>query len=104
MAAAASEPPPCSSNRIIAVTLLPPAAIRALSVLAIGGALAIAHAGFASAAPAKPGRVTPAATADVAVTGSLGSGEGLGENCWIEVVQERTAAGRTVTRRVHECD
>jgi hypothetical protein len=41
---------------------------------------------------------------DVTTTGSIGSDEELGENCWVEVVREKTSSGRTVARRVHECD
>lgn len=80
------------------MTFLSPSFIRGLSVLAIGGGLAVAHVTFASAAPAGGSRP------EMTTTGSVGDGEVLGENCWIELVRETTASGRTVTRRVQECD
>ncbi len=86
------------------MTLLSPSLLRGLSVMAIGGALAIAHATFASAAPSQTRSGPATAAANVAVTGTVGSGEALGENCWIELVQEKTASGKIVTRRVQDCD
>ena len=90
------------------MTFLPAPLLRGLSVLAIGGALAIGHITFASAAPVQPMQAASASAAmakgDVATTGSVGSDEALGENCYLELVQEKSARGKTVTRRVHECD
>ena len=89
------------------MTLLPAPLLRGLSVLAIGGALAVGHITFASAAP-KPVQVASAssvlAKADVNSTGSISSAEVLGENCYVELVREKTASGRAITRRIHECD
>jgi hypothetical protein len=88
--------------------LLPAPLLRGLSLLALGGALAIGHVTFATAASTKPMQVASSASmtpkADVTTTGSIGSDEELGENCWVEVVREKTSSGRTVARRVHECD
>jgi hypothetical protein len=87
------------------MTLLPAPLLRGLTLLAIGGALAVGHATFATAASPKPVRVAASAsTADVTATGSIGADGDLAENCWVEVVREKTAGGRTVARRVHECD
>jgi hypothetical protein len=90
------------------MTLLPAPLLRGLSVLAIGGAIAISHVTFASAAPTKLMQVASASAAlskgDVATTGSISADEALGENCYLELVQEKSARGKTVTRRVHECD
>jgi len=90
------------------MTFLPAPLLRGLSVLAIGGALAIGHITFASAAPVQPMQAASAsavmAKGDVATTGSIGSDGALGENCYLELVQEKSARGKTVTRRVHECD
>ena len=90
------------------MTLLPAPLLRGLSVLALSGALAIGHITFASAASTKPMQVASSASmtpkVDVTATGSIGSDEELGENCWVEVVREKTMSGRTIARRVHECD
>ncbi len=88
------------------MTTLPAPLLRGLTVIAIGGALAISHIAFASAAP-KPAQIAATSVVskvDVTTTGSINSGEELGENCYIELVQERSARGKTLTRRVHECD
>ena len=88
------------------MTTLPAPLLRGLTVIAIGGALAISHITFASAAP-KPAPIaspTVGSKVDVTTTGPINSGEELGENCYIELVQERSARGKTLTRRVHECD
>ena len=88
--------------------LLPAPLLRGLSLLAIGGALAIGHITFASAAPAKPMQAASASSAlskvDVTTTGSISSAEAPGENCYVEVVPEKNVRGKTVTRAVHECD
>ena len=67
------------------MTALPAPLLRGLTVIAIGGVLAVSHIAFASAAPAKATQVAAAtslvAQADVSTTGSIGSGEELGENC-----------------------
>ncbi len=90
------------------MTLLPAPLLRSLSLLAIGGALTISHIAFASAASPKPMQVASAtamvAKVNVTTTGSIGSAEELAENCWFEVIREKNSSGRTVTRRVHECD
>jgi multidrug efflux pump subunit AcrA (membrane-fusion protein) len=90
------------------MTLLPAPLLRGLSVLAIGGAIAISHITFASAGPTKPVQVASASAAvpkmDVTTTGSISADEAFGENCYLELVQEKSARGKTVTRRVHECD
>ncbi len=85
---------------------LPAPLLRGLSVLAIGGALAIGHITFASAAPkaTQVAFASVAAESDVTITSAIGSDEALGENCYVEVVPERNVRGKTVTRRVHECD
>jgi hypothetical protein len=82
------------------MTSLPAPLLRALSVLALGGALAMGHIAFASAAPRPTG---PAQVASVDVTGSVDAGEDLAENCYRERIQEQVA-GRIVTRVVLECD
>ena len=90
------------------MTFLPAPLLRGLSLLALGGALAIDHITFATAASTKPMQVASSASTaskvDVTTTGSINAGEELGENCWVEVVREKTSSGRTVARRVHECD
>ena len=71
-------------------------------------ALTLGHITFAAAAPAKPVQVASAAAiskaTDVATTGSVTAESELAENCYLELVQEKTARGKMVTRRVHECD
>ncbi len=85
--------------------LLPAPLLRGLSLLALGGALAIGHVTFATAASPKPVQVASVVSkVDVTTTGSINASEELGENCWVEVVREKTSSGRTVARRVHECD
>jgi hypothetical protein len=85
---------------------LPAPLLRGLSVLAIGGALAIGHVTFASAAPKamQVAVASVAAESDVTITSSIGSDEALGENCYVQVLPEWNVRGKTVIRRVHECD
>ncbi len=86
---------------------LPAPLLRGLSVAAIGAALAIGHITLAASAP-KGVQVASAGPAlglqDAATTGSVGPQRELAENCYFEIVQEKTSRGRIVTRRVHECD
>jgi hypothetical protein len=85
---------------------LPAPLLRGLSVLALGAAATLGHITFAAAAE-KPVRLASAAlakSADVDATGSTTSGRELADNCYFEVVREKTASGKTLTRRVHECD
>jgi hypothetical protein len=87
------------------MTLLPAPLLRGLSLLALGGALAVGHITFATAASPKPMQAASVVSkVDVTATGSIGSDEGLGENCWVEVVRAKTSSGRIVARRIHECD
>ena len=78
------------------MTSLPAPPLRVLSVLALGGALAMGHIAFASAAPRPTG---PAQVASVDVTGSVDAGEDLAENCYRGRIEEE-AGGRIVTRVV----
>jgi hypothetical protein len=61
-----------------------------------------------AAAASKPVPVASAAgltrVADVETTGSTAADRELAENCYFEVVREKTASGKILTRRVHECD
>ena len=86
---------------------LPAPLLRGLSVLAVGAALTLGHITLAAAAT-KPAQVASAArltrVADVETTGSITSGRELADNCYIEVVREKTTTGKILTRRVHECD
>jgi multidrug efflux pump subunit AcrA (membrane-fusion protein) len=85
---------------------LPAPLLRGLSVLALGAAATLGHITFAAAAE-KPVRLASAAlakSADVDATGSTTSGRELADNCYFEVVREKTASGKILTRRVHECD
>ena len=88
------------------MTGLPAPLLRGLSVLALGAAATLGHITFAAAAE-KPVRLASAAlakSADVDATGSTTSGRELADNCYFEVVREKTASGKILTRRVHECD
>jgi multidrug efflux pump subunit AcrA (membrane-fusion protein) len=86
---------------------LPAPLLRGLSVLALGAAVTLGHITFAAAA-SKPTQVASAAGltrgADVEVTGSTMPEQALAENCYFEVVREKAASGKILTRRVHECD
>ena len=85
---------------------LPAPLLRGLSVLALGAAATLGHITFAAAAE-KPVRLASAAlakSADVDATGPTTSGRELADNCYFEVVREKTASGKILTRRVHECD
>ena len=85
---------------------LPAPLLRGLSVLALGAAATLGHITFAAAAE-KPVRLASAAlakSADVDATGSTTSGRELADNCYFEVVREKTASGKILTHRVHECD
>jgi multidrug efflux pump subunit AcrA (membrane-fusion protein) len=89
------------------MTALPAPLLRGLSVLALGAAVTLGHITFAAAA-SKPVQVASATSltrvADVDATGSITSGRELADNCYFEVVREKTASGKVLTRRVHECD
>ncbi len=89
------------------MTGLPAPLLRGLSVLALGAAVTLGHITFAAAA-SKTVQVASAAgltrVADVETTGSITSGRELADNCYIEVVREKTASGKIRTHRVHECD
>jgi hypothetical protein len=82
-------------------------AARGLSVLAIGGVLALSHVTF-GAAKTKQAPVPPRAVAanhvDVSSTGSIDGRSRLADNCYWEVVSETNAAGRTDRHREEECD
>jgi hypothetical protein len=41
---------------------------------------------------------------DVDTTGSISDARNLGENCYSEMVQEKTTTGKVIVRRVQECD
>ena len=86
---------------------LPAPLLRGLCVVNTGAILTLSHIAFAAAAE-RPVKVATAAalsqSADADVTGSIAPGQELAENCYFEFVQERNARGKTVTRRVHECD
>jgi hypothetical protein len=85
---------------------LPAPLLRGLSVLALGAAVTLGHITFAAAAE-KPVRLASAALSkgvDVQVTGSTMPEQALAENCYFEVVREKAASGKILTRRVHQCD
>ncbi len=89
------------------MTALSAPLVRGLSLVVLGAALALSHITFAAAA-SKPVQVASAAgltrVADVETTDSITSGRELADNCYFEVVREKTASGKVLTRRVHECD
>lgn len=87
------------------MTSLPAPLRRGFAVFEVGAALAMGHIAFASAAP-KATQVASAAAPrmDAGTTGSVSGGRGPGEIGSVETVLDRTAAGKTVTRRVHACD
>lgn len=88
------------------MTVFPVPLLRGLAVLALGAAATLGHISFAAAAE-KPVRLASAAlakSADVDATGSTTSGRELADNCYFEVIREKTASGKILTRRVHECD
>jgi hypothetical protein len=73
----------------------------------MGAVLTLSHIAFAAAAE-QPVRVATAAAlsqgADAGLLGSIAQGQELAENCYFDFVHERNARGKTITRRVHECD
>jgi uncharacterized membrane protein len=86
---------------------LPTPFLRGLCVVTTGAVLTLSHIAFAAAA-GQPVKVARAAalsqSADADVTGSIAPAWDLADNCYFEFVHERSARGKTVTRRVHECD
>jgi hypothetical protein len=73
----------------------------------MGVVFTLSHIAFAAAAE-QPIRVATGTSlsrsVDTDITGSITPGQELAENCYFEFVQERNALGKTITRRVHECD
>jgi hypothetical protein len=41
---------------------------------------------------------------DAAPMATISDERGLAENCYSEMVQEKTTTGKVIVRRVHECD
>ena len=86
---------------------LPAPAVRGLALLALGSALIIGHVTLAAAAPNQmrvKSFVAERTVSDVDTTGSIPDERSLAENCYSEIVEEKTTTGKVVVRRVQECD
>jgi hypothetical protein len=82
--------------------------LRGLAVLSVGLTFVLGHAALASpgANASKPAARTQLALSlgqDAALRQDLGNLE-LAENCYLEVQEDLTPEGKTVSRLVHECD
>ena len=87
---------------------IPAPCLRGLVVLTVGLTFVLGHAALAAptASTSKPAARTHLAWAlgqDAALRQDLGRLE-LAENCYLEVQEDLTPEGKTVSRLVHECD
>ena len=88
------------------ISLSAPAA-RTLALLALGSALVVGHVTFAAAAPDQTrvkSLIAERTVSDVDTTGSISDERSLAENCYSEMVEEKTTRGKVIVRRVQECD
>jgi hypothetical protein len=85
---------------------LPAPAVRTLALLAIGSALVVGHVTFAAAAPnqMRVKSFIADTVSDVDTTGSISDERTLAENCYSEMVVEKTTTGKVIVRHVQECD
>ena len=88
---------------------IPAPYLRGLAVLTIGTSFVL---GYAALAATDASASRPAAPTQVAIVFSPAGAAGrqqaqsmaLAENCYLEVQEDLTPQGKTVSRIVHECD
>jgi hypothetical protein len=88
---------------------IPASYLRGLAVLAVGASFVLAHAAPAASSTGAA-KLTARTQLDLAVSpvGAAGRQQreamDLAENCYLEVQEDLTPQGRTLSQIVHECD